>query len=153
MEELIKQIKELITKHKLDENLIEEFNLISIAKDSHNLLKEISEEIKDKFSTYAKILEEILQPEHSYTTMQECASFNEKEIEKVTKTLSKLMFYINAYREADLIASEEVYLEYIKEASKIWKETKEDLIEIIRKTKESWNDHLPNKKKQEGYFG
>lgn len=151
--EIIDQIKELISNHKLDENLIEEFNLISIAKDTHDLPKEISIEIRDKFSTYAKILEDILQPDHSFITMHECSVFNEKELNEVEITLSKLMFYVNAYREADLITQEEIYLSYIKEATIVWKEIKNHLLKIIKKTKDSWNGHLPDKKKQEGYFG
>ena len=154
-EDCMKEIKELIDKHKLPdfEELDHEFEIITIEVPCNSFPKAIRQKIAEKIYFFAKMLEDILyHPDNTYATMYEAQAFNESERIKMHKLFRNLMFIERTNLELNLILDEEKDIELIKNTFDEWKQMKSELIKIVDKIKAVWKS---GEKKSENvnYFG
>ncbi|RMF06369.1 hypothetical protein D6764_02395 [Candidatus Woesearchaeota archaeon] len=98
--------------------------------------------LRDRIGSFCKIAEEILQPETSPATMQECRVFTEQDKKELYRLYSELMvldrklLYGDVTRNTDFIA---------KAIGEVWEKLpslKERTAKIVNKMLESWSlDH------------
>jgi len=135
-------------KHKLPsfKELDKEFD-ISLLEPTPNFLMYIRKRIVERLEFALEILEKILQPDtNSLADMMEIKTFNEEEKESILKLFKNLMVLHRTSYEIDLDDNKSE-AEYIKLASKDWKEYKKELVPIVKKLKENWKTETEEKSK------
>ncbi len=154
MEEIIETYNNLAKKYPLpDFSLLDSYFEISQCELSDFLLTAIRRKIIEKIDHYAKILDELLQPDTSLKSMQEFKFFDDAEKENIFSIYKKLMFFI---RKADLInilIDNKNEAELISEIFSEWQQLSKSLSAIMSKLESSWSSYTDNIDKSLGYFG
>ncbi|MFH1316775.1 MAG: hypothetical protein ABII01_04605 [Candidatus Woesearchaeota archaeon] len=133
------------------ETLDRDFEASSIEEDRF-LLREIRKKIVEKIEFYSKILEDIVQPEATVTSMHECKAFEENEKEQVYAVYMRMMAAHRKSITLSLEDGEPNEAKFIKEFTIAWKDIKPELIKIIKKLEESWKKDTEFKEEL-GYLG
>ncbi|MBU1030449.1 MAG: hypothetical protein ABIC91_03770 [Nanoarchaeota archaeon] len=147
------EYKKIATKYALPSllELDKEFHIGNIDNQTF-ILREIVKKLIEKIESYGKLLEELINPEGSLTSMHEANFFDEEDKKLAMINYKKLLFYHRLELELDLYYEEEKFASFIKTFYEEWQKMKKDLVKIISKMKESWKKDLKNKVEL-GYFG
>ncbi len=153
MSEVKKKFEELRKKYGLPrfDELAKEFEIDSIEKKDF-LLRNIRKKVHSKIIAFCELMEEVLQPEANISAIYESGVFNEEEKQKVFDLYKKFMALNREGTEAALKNSEEAGSEYIKKVYKELIGIKAELLPIITKIKEAWQQETSDEEKL-GYFG
>ncbi len=145
--------KELAKKHGLPEfSEINKYFDIETIEDNHMSLKAIAKKIGDKVETFAKILENILQPENDLSSMYECNAFNDDDKKDVFDIYKRLLYLHRKQNLLELEFEDASGIEFIKQSFSEWKELKKQIEKLMIKMQDSWNKKS-EKKGDPGYFG
>ncbi len=129
------------------EELNKEINLEDIEDD---FLRNILDKLYEKTSNYAKIIEDLLQPEASLANMYEANYISGKvDLDKVYVDIMKINRELLLAR---FEYSEEKSSIPISKAYKDWKDIKPDVNKVLELLRDSWKDKI-DEKKYGGYFG
>jgi len=153
-EEIQREYESLSKKYRLpkfkDIDLIFE---ISTIESTAFLLRDIIGKIADKIDYYAKFLEEFLQPDtSSLSTMHEIRFFSDSEKARIYALYKRLMKLDREAIEVYLIADEKNEAVFIGNTFNKWMEIKKELLEYVKKMKESW-DKETTMEEDLGYLG
>ena len=155
LDALKEKYKELKEKYNLPsfEELNEDFNIEKISEiETDLLIREIRKFLADKFSNYTRFVEAILNPVNvQMFVFSIIKSLETQEKEKLTEIYKKLSKNEIDLIELDIRYSEEKEVKFIKESHAMWQEIKKDLLEIINKIRENWDNKVESKNKD--YFG
>ena len=133
--------------NKLDE----EFDLQQA--DSDYILKNIRKQMQDKIEFLSDIFADVLQPTpESFPQMHECEHITEEEKVIVFQVYKKLQYFLRMSHEANLINTDEVNAEFIKEFSKTFGEIKQKSVPILTSLKQAWKKAVQTDEVI-GYFG
>ena len=148
-----KSYKQLQTKYNLPafEDLNEEFELSAI-EESEFLLSEVRKRIADKINNILAVLDEILFPEATPSSMHECNAFSEEEKKQIMILFRRIMALSRESSLAYLKADEASQAEFIGNFVSEWIEIKKDLNTIFEKLRDAWIHEL-EKQDDAGYFG
>jgi hypothetical protein len=108
--------------------------------ETHFVLKEIREKIKDKFDYASKIIETLFQPEGDFSSFVETKHFENGVKDDYFIVYKKLRSLV---REAQILSmrnEDELDAKYINDALKSWKEMKITIIDLLEKLKSCWTD-------------
>lgn len=134
------------------ETVIAEFDLLTIDEEAQNLLKEMAKRVKERVDGYARLLEELIQPDAGLASMNECGFFEEREHERIVKGYRRLMRIIRRQTLAELRATPEAYREFLTEAIPAWRQEKEWLLTVAERLADGWKNGQPLQT-EKGYFG
>jgi len=155
LEDLKKDYKEIQEKYNLPsfQELNEDFQIEKIAEvETDLLIKEIRRFMSEKFSNYLRFIEAVLNPVNvQMFIFSVIKSLGTEEKEKLTET-----YKILSKKELELIGldvefSEKKEAEFIKNSYKLWQEIKKDLLDVLEKIKDNWDNKFEVDKKS--YFG
>ena len=144
---------ELKKKHKdlpSFEDINNEFEIAAVEEPF--VLQNIRRKMIEKVEYYAKMVNELLQPDSELISMYECKIFKEEEKEGVYDVLKRLMFFSRLSAEVGLKADEKEEVKFISEFFKGWNELKPSLLDVVSKIKSSWEMGTELKEDLE-YFG
>ncbi|MFH1850021.1 MAG: hypothetical protein ABH879_07630 [archaeon] len=133
------------------EGLNSEFEIECI-DDKAFLLREIRRKISDKADYYAKMLEQILQPDAAYSSAHECRGLETNDKQTIFQLYSTLMRIHRSAIEVEVIAEDRADAEFINDSYKTWMALKKPLAVILKAIRESWQQHQQDEEKV-GYFG
>jgi hypothetical protein len=150
-------IKELYSGARKDNKALPEFDKLDSEFDISSIedsikLKSIRTKICEKVDFYAKLIEELLQPEANLIGMYECKVFREDEKEEIYNTLKSLMFMLRHAAEVELKSDDKEEMVFIVDTHKDWIALKPELLKIVSKIKSSWEKETELKDDLE-YFG
>jgi len=134
------------------ERMIEEFDLLTIEEEAEDLTREIARKVRDRVDAYAKLLEDLVQPDSSLAAMNECSYFSEEEMEQVVKLYRKLMVLVREFLLADLEATPAAYGAFVVRAVPAWMSHKPALTAIVTTIRKGWDSSQPLHRER-GYFG
>jgi hypothetical protein len=131
--------EKLKTKYHLPsfQDLEENFD-ISLVEDN-NILRGVRKKMSEKLENYAKMLEEYIQPESSFSGMYEVKDFTENNRKNIMILFKKMMVFYKEAVKLNLNFGEERDAEFIKSLFASWPQFKKEIAVIIDITKESWN--------------
>ncbi len=143
--ELLKEkYSEIQLKHNLPsfQELNEDFSIEKAAESESDLLiREIRKYVADKLVNYQRFIEAILNPSHAsmfiFSVIKSLGADEKKTLEYIYKRLSKVELSLI---ELDVSFSEEKEAEFIKNLYSVWQEIKSDLLKVIGKAKENWDN-------------
>ena len=157
LEELKKDYLIIQKKYSLPsfEEFNEDFQIEKLAEiETDFLIREIRKFIAEKFSTYLRFIEAILNPVNSaifiFAIIKTLENKDKEKLSEIYKKLAKKEVEI---LELDIQFSEEKEVEFIKNSYKIWKEIKNELLEIVEVINNNWDKEVEIVKKGKGYFG
>ncbi len=134
------------------ERLLDEFNLASISEDAADLPREIAKKAKERIEGYARILEDVLQPDNGLSAMNECSFFSDEELARIAKGYRELMALVRRHMAADVEGTQEAYRAFLRKALPRWEAQRAWLKGIASKLGAGWEREQPLQRKQ-GYFG
>ena len=139
MSEVQKKYDELKKKHALPNfsDINNEFEVSSIENEDF-LLREIRRKIDERIEVFVKILNTILQPETNVAELHECRDFTDLEKEDIFELYKMLMQIHDSALIAGISCDEKEDARFISETFKGWQPIKKQIIEIIKKMKDSW---------------
>ena len=132
------------------EDINREFEIAAVEEPF--VLQNIRRKMIEKVEYYAKIINELLQPDSELVSMYEGKIFREDEKEGIYDVLKRLMFFSRLSAEAGLKADEKEEVKFICEFFKEWNKLKPNLLAVISKIKSSWEMDTELKEDLE-YFG
>ena len=152
--EIEKQYAELKKKYKLPDFKEIDFELeISDLEPTNFLARAIIRGIAEKLDFYARLIEEMLQPDASNVyAMHETRFFDDSEKKKVYETYAKLMDFSRQSVLLSLSREEKAEAQFISNFFEEWKTLKTEMIAYVRKMKESWKT-IADTEEDIGYLG
>ena len=148
-----KQYSVLKKKYKLPDFKEMEAELqLSDSEETNFLLKLIVRRIAEKLDFFAKMIEEILQPDSSLYAMHEIRHFDENEKHRLYKLYKELMELSRNSIEVSLLNKEAAEVEFVLKFFIEWKNLKIELLAYAKKLKEAWQNEL-DIKDDVGYLG
>ncbi len=155
LETLKEEYKKIQEKHDLPsfEELNEDFNIEKASEFQVELLvREIRRFIADKLANYMRFAEAVLNPVNVQMFVYSLIkSLDVQEKEKLTEIYKKLSKNELKLIELDIEYSEEKEALFIRDSYKMWQDMKKDLLDIIEKANENWDNKVESKNKD--YFG
>ncbi len=144
---------ELKAAHSLPDytDICNEFDLHDL-DDYSPVLPTILHNIRAKVVHFEKIIEEILQPDTTTASMNECNQFSDKEKEDLDKFYANLMVIDREILEQDIERSLEKMAACLNSCWSDWNNIKSKMIGVVRKMKLSWNGNQDEESRME-YFG
>lgn len=152
LEDLKKDYKKIQEKYNLPsfQELNEDFQIEKIAEiETDLLIKEVRKFMSEKYSNYLRFIEAILNPVNvQMFIFSVIKSLGAEEKEKLTETYKILSKKELELIELDVEFSEEKEAEFIKESYKLWQDIKKDLLDVLEKIKDNWDNKskINNKK-------
>lgn len=158
-EEGLKRLKKdyevLAKKHNLPsfEKLNEDFQIERISEyETDLILKEIRKFISEKFSTYLRFLENLLNPVNvPMFLFSMVKNLNASDKKKINEIYQKLAMSEVVILELDINYSEKKEIDFLKDSFKLWNDVKKDLLILVDKMKENWDSKPETNGKN--YFG
>ena len=147
--------KAKVTYEKLAQGL-PSFEAVNDLLDIENLdeekmsIKAICAKAKEKIEEHTHLLETILQPDNSFTSLTEASAFTDEGKKEVLETLRKLMQLDRKLMAASINATYEEQL--LHTIMQTYDGLKGKLLDIIKQLEECWN-HKEEQQIQERYFG
>ena len=150
-----KQYNELGKRHKLPEFKDIDFEFeISDLEETSFLLRAIIRRIAERLDFYTTMLEEILQPDTSNLyAMHEIKYFDDDEKKQMYELYAKLMNFNRQSIEVSLSHNEKDEAEFISNVLGKWKNLKNELLNLVKKMKDSWNTEEADIKEDLRYLG
>ena len=119
-------------------DLSEEFDI----EDDEPSIASVLHAVRDRFSFFCKIIEDILQPETSPATLQECRVFTESDKKELYRLYSDIMILDRKILHADVTRNREAAADVLEEVWKSLPGIKERVGNVVKKMLESWTlDH------------
>ncbi len=113
------------------------FEISDIEKDEF-VLRNIKKKVSEKISAYTDIMESILQPETSFSSMHEAKYITQKERNIAIDIYTSFM-KLNRYAfEVSVDEEESNNADFIKEAYDVFKKKKDDLKKLFTFLKDTW---------------
>ncbi len=136
------------------EKAVEEFELLAISESDEDagLARAIAKKVRERVDNYAHLLEDLIQPDSSLATMNECGFFSDEEMDRIIKCYRKLMAIVRQFAVADLAAAPKDYETFVKDALPAWKAQQPPLQLVTKKLHEGWTKEQPLQR-EKGYFG
>lgn len=131
------------------EELDEEFDLVGV---EGKPIRAVRKKLGEKIEGIAKFLEELIQPEASFSSMYEIKDLTEGDKEKILKLFKKFMILYREGSKLSLNLGNERDAKFILGFLNEWKEIKQELIVVLDKVQNSWVKDDIVKTHQE-YFG
>lgn len=129
----------------------QDFELSNI-EDTDFLLRDIRRKITEKLSFYTKIIEDLMQPDGSFSSLHECRALNEEEKDNIFNLYSELMMIDRDSVILSLQADDTKDAEFINISYKKWQEMKPKLLSLLKKIRLTWDEKTePGEKVR--YFG
>lgn len=117
------------------------------------LLREVRKYVGDKFTSYLRFLETLIQPNGSQTfVFMMLKSLDSDDMKKVRDMYAKMARKELELLELDIEYNIEKEAEFVKTTFELWGEIKEELIFIMNKAKFNWDKSVPDMKKSH-YYG
>ncbi len=129
-----------------------EFEISMIENHPTFLLREIRKKMTERIEFFAKVLEELLQPEATMANLRESKDFTDKEKQEMFELYKKLMMMNRTSMEFALTGSDKDNVAFIIDVTKEWDKAKKQLLIATRKMKHSWTKNLHFEEEQ-SYFG
>ena len=143
LEEFKKNYEVLKKKYSLPEfdKLNEDFHIEKVAEhESDYLIREIRKFVAEKILNYLRFVETILHPVNGsmfvFSFIKTLTSEEKKILSEVYQKLAKKEVQLI---ELDLIYSEELEANYIKDVYEEWQEIKKEFSKVLKKVKENWD--------------
>jgi len=133
-------------------NIIEEFDLLSISDNAEELAWPVAKKVKERIDAYAGLLEGILQPTTTLIAMNECSFFSEEEQQRISKLYRKLMHLVRSHTEADIEATRDAHLRFVREALAAWEQERPGILNVARGLRKGWEREEPLQRER-SYFG
>jgi len=155
--ELLKDSYEVLKKeYDLPEfeKMNHDFQIEKIQEEETELLvRELRRFVSEKFSTYLRFIETLLQPSNAQMLVfSMLKTLDSDDTEKLKKNYKKLAEKEIDVIELDLDFNLEKEVVFVKTAFDLWQEVKGELLEIISKVKKGW-DKNNSQGKSQNYFG
>ncbi len=148
--------EDLRKTHELPEfeNLDSDFELYEIDEDDalSEQIREILKKVYDKVDSYAKFLEDLMQPDSRLSLMREASTLTQQDRATITKLHKQCMFITRELIELNLDYSQDRAIEIINKNYVKWQELKLEIKKIVVKLKESWMKDI-KLEEDKGYFG
>lgn len=150
---LKKLYEALRKKHKLPtfDEMDSEFEISAIEAES-GLLREIRKHISERVGNINSLVEEVLQPDTNLVNLYESRVFNETEKQGLFELYKKLMVVDRTLAELMIANDEKLDAQFIKSFAAEWKKIKPELLNFIRKLKDSWEKET-EEGESAGYMG
>ena len=155
LEKLKKVYNELQKKHKLPsfESLNEDFHIEKIAESETEIpIREVRKFVGDKLANYMRFVENLLNPTNVpmfvFSLIKMIDSEDKKRLSEIYKELVKEEV---SFIKLELEFNEEKEAQFIKDYYKLWQVIKKDMLRILGKIDERWDDKSEANNK--GYFG
>ncbi len=155
LKELKKEYDVLAKKYSLPgfEEMNKDFHIEKISEqETELLLWEIKRLVGDKLANYMRFVENLLNPVNvPMFIFSIVKGMDEKDKKKLGEMYKELMKNELMFIKSDLHISEENEAGFIKVSFELWQKMKKELMSILSKVDEKWEDKIetPNK----GYFG
>ena len=148
-----KTYETLRKKYKLPtyEELDSEFEVSEI-EDEKFSLREVRKKVVEKLSDTTALVEQTLQPDTNLADLYESRVLDEAEKKRVFEVYKKLMAAIRRSSELALESDEKADAQFIKSFCADWKKIKPEVLEFIRKLRESWEKDT-DEGESAGYMG
>jgi len=135
------------------DKLNEDFQIERISEyETDLILKEIRKFIGEKFSTYLRFLENLLNPVNVpifvFSMVKNLDNSDKKKINELYKKLAMLEVFI---LELDIQYSEKKEVKFLKESFEVWNDIKKDLLILVEKMKKDWD--VKQEFNGKNYFG
>ena len=135
------------------DNLNSDFSIEKLAEiETDFLIREIVKSMGDKFSSYLRFVEVLINPSNSqmfvFSIVKTLGVEEKKKLSEIYKELAKIELNLI---EADIDFSEKKIADLIKDSYEVWIELKKDLLDILEKIKSNWD--RKNEGNSKGYFG
>jgi len=144
--ELKKKYKDLPSFEDLDN----EFEISGV--EDNFILRGIRRKCVEKVEFFAKIVEDLLQPDANLTNMYECRDFGDGEKENIYNLFKRLMFFSRSAAEVALKSDDKEDARFLSVFFNSWMDLKPDLMVIVSKITDSWERDTEFKEDLE-YFG
>ncbi len=143
---------ELLKNHKLPsfEDLDNEFDIVSI--EDKKVLRAIRRKMSEKLEQYAKLVEDLIQPDGTFSSLYEIKDFTEKDKNEMLSLFKKMMVVYKESIKLNLNYSEKEDADFILKLFDFWKEIKPQLATILDKLTEGWKNDTDHKEIQD-YLG
>ena len=155
LEKLKEEYAKIQKKHKLPsfQELNEDFHIEKVSEvETEILIREIRKYIGDKLANYMRFVEGLLNPVNVpmfiFSIIKLLDSEEKKKLSDIYKELMKSEV---KFIELDLEFDEEKEAQFINDSFKFWQTVKEDMLKIMTKINDKWDDKPENGTK--GYFG
>ena len=155
LEKLKEEYEKLQKKHKLPsfKELNEDFHIEKIAEsETEILIREVRKFIGDKLANYMRFVENLLNPTNApmfiFSFIKLIDSEDKKRLSEIYKELMKKEV---EFIKTDLAFNEEKEAQLIKESYEFWQTVKKDMLKIIEKIQNRWDEKSETNNK--GYFG
>ncbi len=123
-----------------------------IDSESTLILPKIRIKIHEKIEYYTKIIESILQPDSTLSSMYEAHYINDKKKEQLYLLFKKLMNIIRKSNLASINNTDELNAVFIKNSYGKWSLLKDEVEKLIRNLSEAWKKET-DIKNDSSYFG
>ena len=153
-EDIEKEYNNLCKRYKLPDfkEIDAEFE-ISDLESTNFLLKNILRKIAENLEFYTGLINEVMQPDaSSLSSMHETRFLTDSDKSDMYYLYKKMMKNHRAIIEAILKNNEKEEAEFLNRFFNDWKEIKKELINYLKKMKESW-DKETSIEQDLGYFG
>lgn len=122
-------------------------------EDTDFLLREVRKFVGDKFTSYLRFLETLIQPSGSQTfVFMMLKSLDSNDMNKIKGMYERMARKEVELLELDLDYNEEKESEFVKTTYNLWNSIKKDLIFIFERTKLNWDRNVSDVKKN-NYYG
>jgi hypothetical protein len=155
LEKLKEDYKKIQKTYNLPDfvKLNSEFSIEKIAEtETDFLVREVARIMAEKFSSYLRFVELILNPANSpmfiFSLIKAMGEDEKKKFSEIYKKLARIELDLI---ELDFEFSEQKEADFINNSYKVWTIMKKDSLEIIEKIKSNWDNKNENNNK--GYFG
>ena len=151
-EDFLKKYNELRDKFSLPEYTDLDFNFEIGFPDDKNVLRAVRKKMSEKLEQYTKFIEELIQPDSSFSSMYDVKDFSDDFKKKVFSLFRRMMVFYKESIKLNMAISDEKDAEFVKDLYEFWLEVKNDVIVIIDKIKDTWEKDDDDKHITE-YFG
>ena len=148
-----KRYEPLRKKYKLPgfDEIDLEFEISSL-ESTDFLLGEIRKKISEKVRDVCGLVEEVLQPDTNLASLYESRIFDEHEKLRIFELYKKLMVANRKAAELYIRNDEKLDAAFIRDFSREWTEIKPELVDFVRKLRESWEKDT-EEGENAGYMG
>ena len=119
------------------QDILEEIEFDKEKETAEQLIKKITRKFVAKLEDQAGILESLLNPDHTVTSMHEAAIFSEQEREEISNAFMECMRVGREFAIIEL--TQQGYKEYLERLVSFWEEKKPYLLELHKKIHASWH--------------
>lgn len=156
--ELIKEFEEkfgIMKKELKFKSSLEDLDKVFFLKDfilkegyvSNSLSRMVCARIVDTYFGWTNCLHSLVIPNpSSMINITECKMFEDKEKEDITRLMTKIMAFVRKNTLIGLTHNKAEEAKFIDNALKLWNKVSPELINIIKKVTDSWNEKTKSDK-------